>query len=99
MKIFYILRGIIRGLITNKQFNLFFDWFYPSYLSTIVEGALNAFYDDDEVVHVCIKLLVELVQNRNNRIRFDTWNINGLVVFKESAKYIIKLLQLWDCLR
>lgn len=99
MKIFYILRGIIRGLITNKHFNLFFDWFYPSYLSTIVEGALNAFYDDDEVVHCCIKLLVELVQNRNNRIRFDTWNINGLVVFKESAKYIIKLLQLWDCLR
>jgi hypothetical protein len=29
IKIFYILRGIMRGLITNKQFNLFFDWFYP----------------------------------------------------------------------
>ena len=61
MKIFYIIRGIMRGLITNKQFNLFFDWFYPQYLSTIVEGALNAFYDDDEVVHVIIKMLSEMV--------------------------------------
>jgi len=61
MKIFYILRGILRGLISNKHFNLFFDWFYPQYLGTIVEGALNAFYDDDEVVHCCIKMLVELV--------------------------------------
>jgi hypothetical protein len=26
------------------------------------------------------------------------WSINGLIVFKESASYIIKLLSLWDCL-
>ena len=89
----------MRGLITNKQFNKFFDWFYPTYLTKIVEGALNAFYDDDAVVHICIKMLAEMVQNRNNRLRFDTWNLNGLVVFKESAKYISKLLQLWECLR
>lgn len=79
----------MRGLITNKHFNLFFDWFYPTYFSTVVEGALNAFYEDDDVVHACIKMLTELVLNKNNRLRFDTWNINGLVVFKESAKYII----------
>lgn len=65
----------------------------------MVEGTLNAFYDDDDVVHVCIKLLTEMVNNRFNRVRFDTWNINGLVVFKESAKYIVKLLQLWDSLQ
>lgn len=63
-----------------------------------MEGTLNAFYEDDEVVQVCISLLTEFVSNRGNRMRFDTWNINGLVVFKESAKYIIKLLQLWDSL-
>lgn len=89
----------MRGLINNKYFNLFFDWFYPQYFSVILEGTLNAFYDDDEVVHTCIKLLTELVNNRNNRVRFDTWNINGLVVFKETAKYIIKLLQLWNSLQ
>lgn len=65
----------------------------------MIEGTLRAFYDDDDVVHLCIKLLCELVNNRNNRVRFDTWNINGLVVFKEAAKYMIQLLQLWDSLQ
>jgi exportin-7 len=89
IKLLHILRGIMRGLVSNKFFNLFFDWFYPQYFSVIVEGTLNAFYEDDEIVHQCVKLLCELVNNRNNRVRFDTWNINGLVVFKESAKYVI----------
>ncbi len=41
----------MRGLVSNRYFNLFFDWFYPQYFSVIVEGTLNAFYDDDEIVH------------------------------------------------
>lgn len=98
IKILYILRGVLRGLVNNRYFNLFFDWFYPQYFSAIIEGTLNAFYDDDEVVHVCVKFLTEIVNNRNNRVRFDTWNINGLVVFKETAKYVIKLLQVWNSL-
>jgi hypothetical protein len=98
IKLLHILRGILRGLISNRFFNLFFDWFYPQYFSVMIEGTLNAFYDDDEVVHVCLKVLTELVNNRNNRVRFDTWNINGLVVFKETAKYTIKLLSIWDSL-
>jgi hypothetical protein len=62
-----------------------------------MEGTLNAFYQDDDVVHACIKLMVEMVQNRFGRLKFDTWNINGLIVFKETCKYIVKLLQLWEC--
>lgn len=83
------MRGVLRGLCNSKAFNLFFDWFYPEYFALIVEGALNAFYDDDEVVNVALKFLGELVLSRNNRLRFDTWNINGLIVFKETAKYVI----------
>jgi hypothetical protein len=82
----------MRALINNRVFNLFFEWLYPQYFSVILEGSLNAFHDDDEVVHVCFKLLSEMVNNRNNRVRFYTWNINGLVVFKETANYVIKLL-------
>lgn len=43
--------------------------------------------------------MIEMVQNKYNRLRFDTWNINGLIAFKESCKYVVKLLQLWDCLQ
>ena len=78
---------------------MFFDWFYPAYLGPVVEGTLNAFLQDDEVVYVCLELLTELVLNRNNRVRFDTWNINGLIIFKETSKYVVKLLQFWDVLK
>ena len=45
------------------------------------------------------KFLTELVFNRNNRIRFDTWSIDGLIVFKETAKYVVQLMTLWDCMQ
>ena len=99
MKLFYILRGIVRGCNSSKTFNLFFDWFFPHYYAPIIEGTLNAFHTDDEVVLVTFKFLTELVMNRQNRVRFDTWNITGLIVFKETAKYVVQLLQLWDCMR
>lgn len=89
----------MRGLINNKSFNLFFDWFYPQHLRLIMESTLTAFHDDDEVTHLVIKFLGELVNNRNNRVRFDTWNINGLVVFKEAANYVIILLKQWESLK
>ena len=64
IRLFYILRGIVRGCNNSKTFNLFFDWFYPTYFSAIIEGTLNAFHTDDEVVIVTLKFLTELVLNR-----------------------------------
>ncbi len=85
MKLFYILKGIVHGLNTQKNFALFFDWFYPEYFP-IIGKSLSAFIHDDEVTLVIFKFLAELVNNRCSRLRFDTWNINGLIVFKEAAK-------------
>ena len=97
MRLFYVLKGIARGLVTSRTLKLFFDWLYPTYFSPIIEGALNAFHDDDEVVLCVLRFLTELVFNRNNRLRFDTWSIDGLIVFKEIAKYVVQLLSLWEC--
>lgn len=99
IKLFYILKGIVRGLVTNRTFKLFFEWFYPQYFAPIIEGALNAFHEDDQVVQCVFKFLTELVFNRNNRLRFDTWSIDGLIVFKETAKYVVQLMTLWDCMQ
>lgn len=89
----------MRGLNSKEHFALFFDWFYPDYFSHIVEGSLNAFFENDDVVIVILKFLTELVYSRNNRLRFDTWTIYGLIVFKETAKYLTQLLKIYDCLR
>jgi exportin-7 len=88
MKLFHIIKGIVSGMNTSKNFALFFDWFYPEYFQ-IIARALNAFIRDDEMVLLILKFLCEMVNNRCSRLRFDAWNINGLIVFKEASKIVI----------
>jgi len=54
----------------------------------MIEGTLNAFFEDDEVTIVILKFLAELVFSRNNRFKFDTWAVEPLIVFRETAKYL-----------
>src|SRR5690349_16602474 len=97
MRLFSILKGIVMGMQTSKHFALFFDWFYPSNFQ-IINKVLNVFLQNDDVVLMIFKFLCELLNNRCSRLRFDTWNINGLVVFKESSKIIIQFYQYFNCL-
>jgi exportin-7 len=92
------LKGIVSGLNSNKHFGLFFEWFYPDYFN-IINKALSAFIDDDELVLCIFKFLAELVNNRSSRLRFDTWNINGLIAFKETAKIMIQFFKYYDLLK
>lgn len=98
IKVFQILKGIVHGLNTQRTFALFFDWFYPEYFP-IIGKALECYLNDDEVVLIIFKFLSELVNNRCSRLRFDSWNINGLVSFKEASKISIQYLQLTEQLQ
>jgi len=89
------LRGLFSGAFTHKNFSLLFDWFYPQHFE-IIEKSLAAFIDDDNVILLILKFLQELLDNSTNRLRFDTWNINGLIIFKESSKFAIRLLELHE---
>jgi hypothetical protein len=95
LKLLHALSGIVEGLVNSAGLNKFIDWFHPAYFNRVVESTLNTFHEDDEVVHTLFKFLREIVYNRNSRLRFEMWNVNGLIVFKESAKYIIKMLDVW----
>jgi len=100
MRIFHILRGLFKGAFSHKNFSLLFDWFYPEYFG-IVEKCMSAYIQDpcdDDVVVLILKFIGELVDNSSNRLRFDTWSINGLIVYKEGSGFIIKLLELYNCL-
>jgi hypothetical protein len=90
----HILTGSIRALNTHKTFNVFFDWFYPEHLKIVIKGTLTLYGDNDAVMHQFLKLLAELVNNRANRLRFCTWNIDGLLIFKEVAT--VFTAQVWD---
>lgn len=100
LRLFHIIRGLFRGCLTHKQFSVLFDWFYPEYFG-VVQQCLSAYLQppcDDDVVVLILKFLQELVDNSSNRLRFDTWSINGLIVYKESAELMITFLNHFGCL-
>lgn len=100
MRLFHILRGVFKGAFTHKNFSILFDWFYPDYFA-IIKKCLNAYIQepcDDDVVILILKFVGDLVDNSSNRLRFDTWSINGLIVYKEGATLVIQFLELFNCL-
>lgn len=44
-----------------------------------------------------LKFLHSLVDNSSSRLRFDTWSINGLIVYKESAALMTETMNTFDC--
>ena len=99
-RVFYLLRGLFAGATSHKNFAMLFDWFYPEHFA-IVSKCMNVYVTqpcDDEIVLLILKFLNELVDNSSNRLRFDTWSINGLIVYKESASFMIEFMQIFNCL-
>lgn len=99
MQVFHILRGLFRGAQNHKNFTMVFDWFYPEFFA-IVKKCISVYGEpcDDEVMLLVFKLLNELVDNSSNRLKFDAWSINGLIVYKESASLMIDFMQKYQCL-
>ena len=94
MRVFYVLRGLFKGASTHKNFSMLFDWFYPEFHG-VINHCLTAFEKwpcDDDVVALILKFVLDLVDNSSNRLRFYTWSINGLIVYKEGASFVIKFL-------
>jgi hypothetical protein len=94
LQIFHILRGLFQGASTYKNFQYVFDWFYPENFS-IIKKCLMIYSEqscDDEVILLILKFLLELSDNSSNRLRFDTWSINGLIIYKETASYILDFM-------
>ena len=86
-KAFHILRGIFGGAHTHRHFCIVFDWFYPQYFG-IIQKSLIAFIENPKIVNLIFQFLSELLDNTGNRLRFDTWNINGLIIYKESSNFM-----------
>jgi exportin-7 len=100
LRVFYILRGLFHGATQHKNFALLFDWLYPEYFG-IVKKCLTVYIEpvcDDNIVLLIFKFLHELVDNSSSRLRFDTWSINGLIVYKESASFMVQFMGTFGCL-
>ena len=100
IRAFQILRGLFSGANTHSNFALLFDWLYPENFG-IVKKCLTVYSEgpcDDDIVILILKFLRGLVDNSSGRLRFDTWSINGLIVYKESASLMTQIMELFACL-
>jgi exportin-7 len=82
------LRGVSTAISNQKNYLLFFDWLYPS-LFPLFSKILEQYIQHDRVITSLYRFLIELVTNRNSRIRFDISTANGIVLFKEIAQILI----------
>ena len=51
--------------------------------------AVELWFHDPNVTTPVLKLTVELVQNRSQRLQFDVSSPNGILLFRETSKMIV----------
>ncbi|VDN84906.1 unnamed protein product, partial [Brugia pahangi] len=81
------LRGISTACHTKYVFSMLFDWMYPNVFSILVRS-VDVWADCTEVVSPIMKLLVELCQNRQQRLQFEMSSCSAVLLFREVSKII-----------
>ncbi|VDN12069.1 unnamed protein product [Dibothriocephalus latus] len=82
------LAGVAFSLNTKSSFQMFLDWFYPSCF-TLFSRALELWPFDPQVLSPVLKLLTEVVHNRNGRLMFDATIPMGYLLLSEMAKILV----------
>ncbi|BHF65502.1 Exportin 7 [Sparganum proliferum] len=82
------LAGVAFSLNTKSSFQMFLDWFYPSCF-TLFSRALELWPFDPQVISPVLKLLTEVIHNRNGRLMFDATIPMGYLLLSEMAKILV----------
>uniref|UniRef100_A0A0X3P2S5 Exportin-7 n=1 Tax=Schistocephalus solidus TaxID=70667 RepID=A0A0X3P2S5_SCHSO len=82
------LAGVAFSLNTKSSFQMFLDWFYPSCF-TLFGRALELWPFDPQVLSPILKLLTEVIHNRNGRLMFDATIPMGYLLLSEMAKILV----------
>lgn len=82
------IMGVSKGFSSPKQYNFFFEWFYPNYFEIIKKG-FKCFSSDSFVVTSLFELMKELLDTRNNRAKFDASSMTGFLLFKEISSLLL----------
>ena len=82
------LRGLAFAFNTKTSYMMLFEWIYPAY-TPILHRAVELWFHDPNVTTPVLKLTVELVQNRSQRLLFDDSLPNGILLFRETSKMIV----------
>lgn len=84
------LRGVISAMTNRKYYQLFFDWVHPTHTPVLLR-ICEVFSEvgATEVTTPLLKFYSELVNNRSQRIIFDSSSPNGILLFRETSKILV----------
>ncbi|KAG0210337.1 Exportin 7 [Mortierella sp. GBA30] len=80
--VFKDLRGFVTSISNRKQFNLFYEWFYPAY-TPIVLRAIEI-WPQNELGIAILRFWQEFATNKCSRVTFDSSSANGILLFRET---------------
>ncbi|CAB3396860.1 unnamed protein product [Caenorhabditis bovis] len=81
------LRGVATACTTKVIFQILFEWMYPKVFNILL-FSVERWTDCADVTTPIIRLLSELVQNRQQRLKFEMSSCSAVLLFKETSKII-----------
>jgi len=83
------LKGLCSAMNSNRLYTEFFEWFYESHLGILYQ-ALEEFTHSDLVMDSALRLMSELANSRNSRIKYDNSNVLGFIMFKNFCNFLLR---------
>ncbi|KAF9101706.1 Exportin 7 [Mortierella sp. AM989] len=84
--LFKDLRGFVTSISNRRQFNLFYEWFYPSY-TPIALRAIEI-WPQNELSIAILRFWNEFATNKSSRVTFDSSSPNGILLFRETSNIL-----------
>jgi len=81
------LRGIIFSFNSKTAYSLLFDMIHPEF-TELLRKAIEIWSHEPRLTTPVLKLFIELVLNRGQRLQFEVSSPNGILLFKEASKAV-----------
>jgi exportin-7 len=76
------LRGFVTSITNRRQYNLFYEWFYPAYTHLVLRAI--EIWPQNEIGIPILRFWLEFVTNKSSRVTFDSSSPNGILLFRET---------------
>ncbi|KAG0306797.1 Exportin 7 [Linnemannia gamsii] len=77
------LRGFVTSITNRRQYNLFYEWFYPAYTHLVLRAI--EIWPQNEIGIPILRFWLEFVTNKSSRVTFDSSSPNGILLFRETS--------------
>jgi len=84
------VRGLAKEFTKPQFYFLLFEWIHPTY-TPVIKRALEIWYHDPHVTSPALRLIAELVDNREKRNYYDSASSDSIYLFREVSSIMVSL--------